>query len=190
MASPSTGPLQLRISLAHVDRGVERIAKLILARDPEVTPPALMLRVLAYCLFFEEGLRVSDAPSRRDRADLQVVRLDGKTALWIACGAADADEIRRLYTHNRGVAVHALFDDAAARDHFLRHIETIKKRPPGFDDMSIWTVDGAAVARLAARQELRQRWAVTVVADHLYVDSDGLAVDTAVTRQPAPPFVP
>jgi uncharacterized protein YaeQ len=190
MLSASTAPLQLRIALAHVDRGVERIAKLILARDPEVPPAALMLRVLAYCLFFEEGLRVSDAPARRDRADLEVVRLDGKTALWIACGAADADEIRRLYTHNRGVVVHALFDDPAPRDHFLRQIEGIKKRPAGFDEMSIWTVDAAAVARLAERPELRQRWAVTVVADHLYVDSDGMAADSAVTRQPAPSFVP
>jgi uncharacterized protein YaeQ len=183
-------PLQLRMSLALVDRGIERVQKVILARDPATPPEHVILRALSYALFFEEGLRVADGPPRRDRPDLAVVDLEDKTRTFIACGAADAEEIRRMVVHQRGVTVRALFDDPAACAHFVGQIEAIKKRPPGFDDMEIWSLEHELVARLAARDELRQRWAVTLVADHLYVDSDGTRADSALTRTPVPAFVP
>ncbi len=186
MASP--GPLQLRVALAHVDRGLELVGKLIVGRDPETPPEHVILRALAWCLFHEEGLRLADGPPRRDAPDLWAAGVDGKVTSWIACGAADAEEIRRVLVHTRGVAVRVLFADEARRDHFVHQLAGIKKRPPGLDDLAIWTIDGEAPARLAARAELRQRWAVTVVGDHVYVDSDGVKVDSAVTRTPVPAF--
>jgi uncharacterized protein YaeQ len=182
-------PIQIRISLAHVDRKLDLVEKLMVGRDPHTPPEHVLLRVLAWCLFYEEGLRLADGAPRRDVPDLSILSLELKARTWIACGAADAEEIRRVVAHNRGVAVHTLFDDAAPRDHFIRQIEGMKKRPPGFDDLSIWTIERELVERLATRLELRQRWAVTVVADHIYVDADGTKADSAVTRLHAPAFV-
>jgi uncharacterized protein YaeQ len=181
-------PLQVRIALAHVDRGLELVHKLIVTRDPGTEVEHTILRVLAWCLFYQEGLRLYDGPARRDVADLSIVNAERKAVLWIACGAADAEEIRRVVAHNRGVVVLVLFDEAGPRDHFLHQLAGIKKRPPGFDDLAIWTIDRALVSRLAARRELRQRWAVTAVADHIYVDSDGVKADSAVVRSPVPAF--
>jgi uncharacterized protein YaeQ len=183
-----SAPLQLRITLSHVERGVHRVQKLIVPHDAAMTAEDVLLRVIAFCLFFEEGLRLSSGPPRRGAPDVSVVRLDGKLAVWIACGAADADEVRHVVAHNQGVVVHALFDRPAARDAFLRQIAAVKRRPPGFEEISIWTIGHELVDRLAARPELRQRWAVTVVGDHVYVDSDGLKVDGEVTRLPPPMF--
>jgi uncharacterized protein YaeQ len=95
-----------------------------------------------------------------------------------------------VIAHNRGVRVETLFDESAPRERFLGQLAGIKKRPAGFDDIGIWTIDREAVARLATRTELRQHWAVTIVADHIYVDSDGLKADSAVTRAPVPEFTP
>jgi uncharacterized protein YaeQ len=187
MSSPS--PLQLRVALAHIDRGLEVVEKLIVGRDPHTPPEHVILRILAWCLFHAEGLRLADGAPRRDVPDLSILGFDLKARTWIACGAADAEEIRRVVAHNRGVVVHALFDEAGPRDRFIRQIEGIKKRPPGFDDLSIWTLERELAATLAARLELRQRWAVTVVADHIYVDADGVRADSALTRLPAPPYV-
>lgn len=187
---PSPSPLQLRVALAHVDRDLELVAKLILDRDPETPAEHVVLRALGWCLFHEADLRVADGPPRRDLPDLSIRAADGKLATWISCGAADAEELRRLMVHNRGVRVRALFDEDAPREHFLRQLSGIKKRPPGFEELEIWTIEREAVARLASRAELRQRWAVTVVADHVYVDSDGLKADTPVTRTPVPSFEP
>ena len=186
MSSPS--PLQLRISLAHVDRGLDLVGKLIVDRDPETPPEHVILRALAWCLFHEDGLRLADGPPRRDVPDLSILSPALKAVTWIACAAADAEEIRRVVVHNRGVRVQTLFDEAAPRERFERQISGIKKRPPGFDDLGIWTIDREAVTRLAERPELRQRWAVTIVADHFYVDSDGVKADSPVTRVPVPPF--
>ncbi|HVZ72141.1 MAG TPA: YaeQ family protein [Polyangia bacterium] len=186
MSSPS--PLQLRIALAHVDRGIDVVEKIIVGRDPETSPEHVMLRVIAWCLFHAEGLRLADGAPRRDVPDLAVIGLDLKAQIWIAVGTADAEEIRRVVAHNRGVTVHVLVDDEGARDRLLAQIAGIKKRPPGFDDLSVWMIDRAFVRALAARDELRQRWAVTVVADHIYVDADGTKADSAFTRTPAPPY--
>src|SRR4051812_37135843 len=89
---PSPSPLQLRIELANIDRGLDLVAKLIVDRDPDTPPEHVILRVLAWCLFHEEGLRIADGPPRRDLPDLSVTRLDGKPATYIACGAADGEE--------------------------------------------------------------------------------------------------
>jgi hypothetical protein len=48
-------------------------------------------------------------------------------------------------------------------------------------------VDAALVETLAAREEERQRWAVTLVEDHLYVEADGVAADAEVLRPAVPP---
>src|SRR5450432_2682395 len=186
MSSPS--PLQLRVALAHVDRGLELVGKLIVDRDPETAPEHVILRALAWCLFHQEGLRLADGRPRRDVPDLSIVSPELKATTWIACGAADAEEIRRVIAHNRGVRVLALFDDAAALERFQRQLSGIKKRPPGFEEIEIWTIEREAVSRLSMRDELRQRWAVTIVADHFYVDSDGVKVDSPITRVPVPSF--
>jgi uncharacterized protein YaeQ len=186
MSSPS--PLQLRVSLAHVDRGLELVGKLIVERDPETPPEHIILRALAWCLFHEAGLRLADGPPRRDVPDLSVVSPELKAVTWVACGAADAEEIRRVVAHNRGVRVQTLFDDAAARERFAHQLAGIKKRPPGLEELGIWTIEREAVSRLATRDDLRQRWSVTIVGDHVYVDSDGLKVDSALTRTSVPPF--
>jgi uncharacterized protein YaeQ len=188
VSGPSPGPLQLRVALAHVDRGLDVVEKLIVTRDPQASAEHVILRVLAWCLFHAEGLRLADGAPRKDVPDLAVLGLDLKARLWIACGGADAEEIRRVVAHNRGVTVHVVVDEDAPRERLLRQIAGIKKRPPGFDDLSIWTIEREMVERLAAIPELRQRWAVTVVADHIYVDADGTKVDSAVARTPAPPY--
>jgi uncharacterized protein YaeQ len=187
---PSPSPLQLRISLAHVDRGLDLVEKVIVDRDPDTPPEHVVLRALGWCLFHQEGLRIADGPPRRDLPDLWVERLDGKRSTWISCGAADGEELRRLVVHNRGVRVRTLFDQEAPRDHFLRQVAGIKKRPPGFEELEIWTLERQLAQRLATRDELRQRWAVTIVTDHVYIDSDGVKADSAVTRIPVPPFTP
>jgi uncharacterized protein YaeQ len=186
MSSPS--PLQLRVALAHVDRGLDVVEKLMVGRDPQTPPEHVILRVIAWCLFHEEGLRLADGAPRRDVPDLAILGLDLKARVWIACGAADAEEVRRVVAHNRGVVVHVVCMDEEPRERLLRQVAGIKKRPPGFDELSIWTLEREFVERLAAIPELRQRWAVTVVADHIYVDADGTRVDSAVTRLHAPEF--
>lgn len=183
---PSPSPLQLRIALAHVDRGLDVVRKLIVDRDPDTAPEHVILRVLAWCLFHAEGLRIADGPPRKDVPDLSIVGLDGKAQAWFACHGADLEELRRIIVHNKGVDVRVLFDQQEPLDRILNQLRGMKKRPPGMEKLALWTIDREVAVQLAARPELRQRWAVTVVADHIYVDADGIKADSPLTRIPLP----
>ena len=158
------------------------MSKLIVDRDPEISPEHVILRAPGWYLFHQDGLRLADGSPRRDVPDLAIVSAELKAVTWIACGAADAEEIRRVIAHNRGVKVETLFDDPAPLERFLHQLGGVKKRPPGFEEIGIASIEREAVTRLAARDELRQRWAVTIVADHVYVDSDGVKAESPISR--------
>jgi hypothetical protein len=51
----------------------------------------------------------------------------------------------------------------------------------------VWTLDAALVAALAEREDRRQRWGVTIVGDHAYVDADGRTLDGPIVRTIAAP---
>ena len=60
----------------------------------------------------------------------------------------------------------------------------VKSWPRGTPTPIVWTIDRALVAELAAREDRRQRWSVTVVGDHFYIDADGKTLDGPLTQQP------
>jgi uncharacterized protein YaeQ len=182
----SAPALHFRIALSHVNRGIDRVRNVIVERDRLESAEHLILRVLAFCLFFDDELRFGPGLGARGAADLWARDATGKPTIWIDCGVADADELRKMVQHNRGVAVHVLFNEAARRDAFMEQMTELKRRPPELDAIGIWTVDGALVGELAASDDLRQRWSVTIVEDHLYVETDGRTVDCALERVSAP----
>jgi uncharacterized protein YaeQ len=174
--------IEYRIALSHVDRGVEHEEALIAAQHPSETVEHLTLRVLGWCLLYEPGLAFGPGLSTPDAADLWAHDLTGRLTTWVECGAAAADKLRKVVQHHPDARVHAVFDEprraAALFD------EIAGWRPRDRAALTVWTVDAALVRELAARAERRQRWAVTVVGDHLYVD-DSRPADGAVVRQNA-----
>jgi uncharacterized protein YaeQ len=185
MALPSV-PLQFRISLSHVDRRIDRVQNVIVERHASESAEHLTLRVLAWCLFYDEDLRFGPGLAARNAADLWALDPTGKPTIWIECGAADPDELRKVILHNRGVAVRVLFSQAAPRQEFMAQAAEIKRRPREFDEMNVCSVDEGLVSALAGRDEQRQRWSVTVVEDHLYVENEDVSLDCEISCS-APP---
>jgi uncharacterized protein YaeQ len=184
---PAAVPLQFRIALSHVDRGIDRVQNVIVERHRLETREHLILRVLAWCLFYDDELRFGPGLSARNAADLWARDSTGRTTVWVECGAADADALRKVVLHNRGVAIHVLFGDPEGSAELLRQIGDLKRRPPELDSIGIWGVDPELVARLATSDHQRQRWSVTVVGDHLYVESDGVTFDSELQHSTLPP---
>jgi hypothetical protein len=56
----------------------------------------------------------------------------------------------------------------------------------GLEAVDFREVSAELVERLAARAEERQRWSVTLVEDHLYVDADGVTADAEVVQVRVP----
>jgi uncharacterized protein YaeQ len=184
---PASVALHFRISLSHVDRGIDRVQSIIVERHRAETMDHLILRVLAWCLFHDDELRFGPGVVARGAADLWARDAAEKPTIWVECGDADADGLRKMIQHSRGVLVHVLFSDGQRRDHFLAEIAALKRRPPEIDSMGIWRIDHELVTALASNEELRQRWSVTIVGDHIYVETDAITVDCALERSTPPP---
>jgi uncharacterized protein YaeQ len=182
MALPATR-MDFRIELAHVDRSIEASERVVAARHPSESIEHLLLRVLAHCLFHEEGLTFGPGIGDPEGADLWTRDPAGRLTTWIECGAAPFEKLKKIVQHNPGIAVHALFSDARRRDELLD-----AARAPGAragkvaEAISVWTIDPRLVAALAEKEARSSKWAVTIVGDHVYVEVDGTTHDGELTR--------
>jgi len=167
--------MEFRISLSHVDRGIERQETVIVGRHPSESAEHLVTRVLTWCLLWEEGIAFGPGLSTPEAADLWTHDLTGALTTWIECGTADVDELRKLAQKHSRAALHAVFSSGKRRDELRDAIAASGRK--GLERIKVWLFDEALVRGLAEREERRQKWAVTVVGDHFYVDADGVAVD-------------
>ncbi|HEY0706925.1 MAG TPA: YaeQ family protein [Polyangia bacterium] len=175
---------EFRISLAHVERGRTGDRIVIAARHPSETHARLTLRVLARCFFDEDNLEFGPDLSSSNAVDLWTKDLTGEVTTWIACGGVAADKLRKIALHHRGVHTHVVFDDPTRADAFAAELTEAGRWGRGAQPPGLWTFDPDLVATLAANEQRRQKWTVTVVGDHVYVEADGNPVDGAITRTP------
>lgn len=171
--------LEYRVTLSQVDRGREASETVVVARHPSETQEHVTLRMLAWCLFYDDGLAFGPGLSTPDAADLWVHDATGRLTTWIECGNADAERLRKTLAHHAGAATHVLLDDPR-RARELGAELAASRWPRSCPPPVLWIVDAALVGALAAREERRQRWAVTVVGDHFYIDVDGRTLNGAV----------
>jgi uncharacterized protein YaeQ len=181
MALPATR-YEYRIALSHVDRAREVTEPVIIARHPSETADHLTLRVLAWCLLNEEGLAFGPGLSDPDAADLWTKDLTGRLITWVECGSAAAEKVRKVVLHNSGITAHVVLQDPKRAAELALEIPAVGRLPRKGPAPVIWTIDTDLVKALAAKEERRQKWTVTVVGDHLYIDADGDSVDGAAVQ--------
>jgi uncharacterized protein YaeQ len=98
----------ISIDLSDLDRGVYETLELRVARHPSETAEYMLVRVLAYCLEYEEGIALTEGVSSGDEPALLVRDLTGRVTAWIEVGMPDAARLHRgsklagrvaVYTH-------------------------------------------------------------------------------------------
>ncbi len=178
--------IQIRLSLSAVDRGLELNQKLIVPRRSDEPMAHVVLRLLAYCLFYREdvsqGLRFAPGPADRDSPDLWSHDLLGDPIEWIVCGDPDAEEMRHVLKHQRQAVVRVLFGSEQGQEMFFHEVRSLRRRVLGLNAVDFRQVSPDLVERLAQCELERQRWAVTIVEDHVYVDAEGVTADSEVVR--------
>jgi uncharacterized protein YaeQ len=175
----SSARLEYRISLSHVERGVDLRENLVVAQHPSENAEHVTLRVLAWCLLHEERLEMAAGLADGEEPDLWTKDLTGQLTTWIECGTADADKLRKILLHHSGIAAHAVLCDPRRVGDLAEGIAAWKTRPRNLD-LTVWTIDRELVTALAARVERRRTWAVTLVGGHAYIEADGVSVDGAI----------
>ena len=107
MAEAST-VYNVNIDLADMDRGVYEALDLRVARHPSETAAFMLVRLLAYCLEYTEGIEMTAGLSSADEPAIVVRDLTGRVTKWIEIGLPDADRLHRgskfagnaaVYTH-------------------------------------------------------------------------------------------
>jgi uncharacterized protein YaeQ len=183
--------LQVRLVVSAVDRGLEVNTKLVVPRRDDEGMTHVVLRVLAFCLFCGEHgrsgeLRLAPGPADRDGPDLWSHDLAGRPVEWIICGAPDLEELRYVLQHQRQAQIRILLGSDEERERLLAGIHAFRRPLERLRSVDVRQVDARLLEALAQRDEERQRWLVTVVEGHVYVEHDGQGADGEVTPVPMP----
>jgi uncharacterized protein YaeQ len=83
------------LQIADMDRHVYGNHALTIARHPSETDERMMVRVLAYALYAEEGIAFTKGLFDVDEPEVWVKNLAGEITLWIDLGQPDDARIRR-----------------------------------------------------------------------------------------------
>ena len=94
------------IDLADMDRNVYETLDLRVARHPSETAEYMLVRILAYCLEYQEGIALTDGVSSGEEPALVVRDLTGRLTAWIEVGMPDAERLHRGSTRAGRVAVY------------------------------------------------------------------------------------
>jgi uncharacterized protein YaeQ len=151
------------VDLSDMDRGVYETLELRVARHPSETAEYMLVRILAYCLEYREGLELTEGVSSGDEPALLVRDLTGRVTAWIEVGMPDANRIHRASKLAGQVAVYTHRDVRQ----LLAQLEGQKIHRA--EDIPIRAFDRPAIEEVAALLERRTSMAISVSGGEIYI---------------------
>lgn len=166
----------LEIALSDVDRGVYEALDLRVAQHPSETMTRLLVRTLAYCLSYEEGIAFSKGGiASPDEPPLSVRDPSGLLRTWIEIGAPSAERLHKAAKAARVV----IYTHELAQLHRQTEGRTIHDAA----SIEVWSIDPTFVDAIAGKIARRAKLELTRSDGSLYVTIDGVAtLDSALTR--------
>jgi len=168
------------IQLNHIDRGIEQKLHVRTARHSSETVARVWLRMLAYCMNWEERLAFGPGLSEPDSPDLLATDLTGVATLWMRVGKADPAKVQRAADQNSRARVCVLFESAQRMEQFAQAARDEKLARLG--NVELWAAPEALIAELAQDESRRAKVSVTIVGDHVYLERGGQALDGPLVR--------
>lgn len=167
------------IQLADMDRGVYENLELRVARQPSETAEFMLIRVLAYCLEYQDGILLTEGIAAVDEPAVMVRDLTGRVTAWIEVGAPYPERLHRgsklagraaVYTH---------------RDPEQLLAQYTGQRIHRAADIPVYSFDRPLITAIAGRLERRNSLSVTVTERQLYLDLGGENHMLAITERRA-----
>ncbi len=170
---------RFELELAHSDRGVYETLDLRIARHPSESAAYMIVRVLAYCIEYAEGIAFSKGGiSATEEPTISIQDLTGERQAWIEVGAPSAE---RLHRASKATPRVALYTDrrldmlrAALGGERIHHAAQIQ----------VTVFSQSFLRDLEAQLERNMRWDISISDGHLYVTAGGKSFDAAL--QPVP----
>ena len=170
----------LDIDLSDVDRGVYEKFSLCVARHPSETLEYMLMRLLAYCLEYGDGIALTEDVSAGDEPAVLGRDLTGRITAWIEVGMPDAARLHRgsklagraaVYTHHD---VGRLLSQLSAT-----HIHRIA-------DIPVYEFERAFIDQIAALLQRRSRLALTITERELYFEIAGRTFTMTILEHRVP----
>ena len=153
----------LTIDLSDMDRGVYETLNLRVARHPSETTEYMVVRILAYCLEYQEGIEMTEGVSSADEPALVVRDLTGRITGWIEVGMPGASRLHRGSKLAGRVAVYTHRDPRQVMAQFAG--ERIHRG----EEIPIRTFDRKLIEEIAAILDRRTSMSVSVSQGELYI---------------------
>lgn len=171
-------PYRFTVQLAHVDRGVYADLDVKMARHPSETERALLLRMVAYCVLYEEGIAFSKGGlSSPDEPALSVRTLDGTLTTWVDIGSPSAERLHKAAKAAPRVVVFTHAEPAQLAGALAK--ERIHKR----ELIEVWRLTPAFLDEIAGHVGDRgARVELTITEGQLFVGIESATVSGALER--------
>ena len=163
------------LTVSDVDRHHYATYALTVARHPSETDERLMIRLLAFALFADEGLTFGRGLSAQDEPDLWQKDLTGDILHWIDLGHPDEQRLRRACGRARRVTV--ITYGGRASDLWWEKNAAAFKR---LDSLTVLDLAPAPVAALAALAARSMQWQALIQDGELQL----MSADGAVSVRP------
>ncbi len=166
-----------RVTLSDVDRGVYEELDLRIARHPSETARYLLIRTLAYCLSYEEGIAFSKGGlSSTEEAPISIRDATGRLLSWIEIGAPSAE---RLHKATKAAPKVSLFT-AAELKLLLR--EAASREIHRLETISVQRFDPAFLDALEPLLDRNTTFELVRNSGAIYLSVAGKTVETALTE--------
>ena len=153
----------LAIDLSDMDRGVYETLDLRVARHPSETTEYMVVRVLAYCLEYQEGIALTEGVSSGGDPALLVRDLTGRVTAWIEVGMPDASRLHRGSKLAERVAVYT------HRDVRQLLAQVAGEKIHRAAEISIRSFDRMLVEQVAALLDRRTSMSISISHGEVYV---------------------
>jgi uncharacterized protein YaeQ len=162
--------------LSDIDRGVYETFDLRMARQPSETAEYMLMRFLAYCLEFTEGIALTEGVAAGDEPAVLVRDLTGRLTAWIEVGAPDAD---RLHRGSKQAARTAIYTHRNIR-HLLQDLAG--KKIHRAEEIPIYAFDPAFVSEVAEALGRRVDAALSITERELFLDIGPRSFSTTIVE--------
>lgn len=160
------------VELNDIDRGVYETLDLRVARQPSETAEYMLMRVLAYCLEYTEGIAFTEGVAAGDEPAVIIRDLTGQVKGWIEVGMPDADRLHRGAKLAARVAVYTHRDIRQV----LAQLEG--KKIHRSESIPVFAFDRQFVDHLVELLDRRTPLSLTLTERQLYVEIAGRTFET------------
>jgi uncharacterized protein YaeQ len=168
------------LQIADMDRHVYGDHALTIARHPSETDERMMVRVLAYALYAQDGIAFTKGLFDVDEPEVWVKSLAGEITLWIDLGQPDEARIRRACGRAGQVVVLCY---SSSCDVWWKQIAGKLTR---FSNLTVLKLPAETSQALAALAERSMRLQCMVQDGDIWISSDTQRVPVKLTSlQPA-----